>query len=148
MSKRYRDQTTLLEIIFTSVFKALWFLITLPFKGIKNKKRLSSDDKAEIFSRRQEIESLLNSENELELKHAVMEADKLVDYVLKLKGYNGQTFADRLRSAENYIDRDTYQSIWAGHKVRNILAHEHQNGISKNELTKATINLLKYLKNM
>jgi hypothetical protein len=75
-----------------------------------------------------------------------MEADKLVDYTLKLYGYAGETFADRLRSAEKYIDRNVYQAIWWGHKVRNQIAHEHGNEIAAHELKLAAKNLLTYLR--
>jgi hypothetical protein len=150
MSQKYYKKNqgpTLLETIFVGFFKALWFLILLPFKKRGRKKGLSGTEIAEITARRREIESLLSSESEIELRHAVMEADKLVDYVLKLKGYAGETFADRLRSAEGHIDRTIYQSIWEGHKVRNTLAHEHDAKISKEELQRAINNLLRYLRN-
>ena len=148
MSKRnYKNQgPTLLEVIFMGIFRGLWFLLSLPFKKRGKKRGISGADLAEITARRQEIESLLRSGNEYELRHAVMEADKLVDHVLKLKGYSGETFADRLRSAEQYIDHNIYQSIWEGHKVRNALAHEHDARVSKEELKEATNRLLKFLK--
>lgn len=150
MSKNYRKNQgpTLLEVIFVGIFKGLWFLVSLPFKKRSKKRGFSGKDQAEIVAKRQEIEALLSGENEYELRHAVMEADKLVDHVLKLKGYGGETFADRLRAAEQYIDRNTYQSIWEGHKVRNSLAHEHDARMSKEELKQAANNLLKYIKNV
>jgi len=150
MSKqRYsKNQKTILEMIIVGVFKGLWFLITLPFRKGKKKRGISGAEQAEIISKRQEIESLSNSDNEYELKHAVMEADKLVDHVLKLKGFSGETFADRLRSARSNIDHRIYQSIWEGHKIRNTLAHEHDARISKEELKEAVVNLLRYIKSI
>jgi len=147
MSQHYKKNQgpTLLETIFVGIFKGLWFLISLPFRKRGKKSGLSSRDQAEINSKRQEIEKLVSGDNEYELKHAVMEADKLVDHVLKLKGYTGETFADRLRNAEKYIDHNTYQNIWAGHKTRNTLAHEHDANISKEELRGSVSKLLKYL---
>lgn len=146
MSKRYKYEPTMAETILRAIFKALWFLISLPFKKGATKKGISLADRNDILVQRSKIESLLNSENEYELKHALMEADKLVDHVLKLKGYAGETFADRLRSAEQYIDSNVYQALWEGHKVRNTLAHEHDAKISKEELREATKKLLKYNK--
>jgi hypothetical protein len=143
--KQYRNQPTVLETIVVGIFKAIWFLITLPFKKKGKKQGISAEDKAELISRRVEIERLSSSGNEIELKHAVMEADKLVDYVLQLKGYGGETFADRLRSAQQYIDRATYQAIWEGHKVRNQLAHENGVQVSQMELRQAVTNLLNYI---
>ena len=149
MSQKYNKKNqgpTILEVIVVGIFKGLWFLITLPFKKRGRKRGLSGLDQAEVTMKRQEIERLVSGENEYELKHAVMEADKLVDHVLKLKGYSGETFADRLRSAQQYIDQNTYQALWEGHKIRNALAHEHDTRISKEELKNAISKLLKYLK--
>lgn len=137
---------TLLEVIVVGIFKGLWFLVSLPFKKRGKKRGISGHDQAEIMAKREEIERLLSSDNEYELRHALFEADKLVDYILKLKGYGGETFADRLRNAESYIDQNTYQLIWAGHKVRNTLAHEHDARITKAELKQAVYDLMKYTK--
>ena len=146
MNKHYKKNQgpTLLETIFVGIFKGLWFLISLPFRKGRKKGGLSSRDQAEINTKKQEIRKLVSGDNEYELKHAVMEADKLVDHVLKLKGYNGETFADRLRNAQQFIDHNTYQAIWTGHKTRNALAHEHDAKLSKEELKSAINNLLKY----
>lgn len=137
---------TILETIVVGIFKALWFLISLPFKKKAERRGISANDRAVILSKRQEIENWLQKGSEIELRHAVMEADKLVDHLLKSYGYSGETFADRLRSAEKSLDRDTYQSLWAGHKVRNQLAHEHNAYISTEELKRAVNNLLKYIR--
>ena len=53
---------------------------------------------------------------------AVSEADKLFDYVLKAKGFPGETMAERLKRAERQLtDRN---GVWQAHKLRNSLAHE------------------------
>lgn len=56
------------------------------------------------------------------LRQAVMEADKLLDYVLQGKGYRGDTMAERMRSANRQFTRRN--DVWAAHKLRNALAHE------------------------
>lgn len=146
--KKKNEGPTILEVIFVGIFKALWFLIKLPFKGIKKKQGITGENRTYIITKRQEIESLLNSESEIELKHAVMEADKLVDYILKLKNYAGETFADRMRSAQGAIDSNMCDRIWQGHKVRNQLAHENELQITKQELREATNKLLSYTKSI
>jgi len=142
-----RNEQTILEVIIIGIFKALWFLITLPFKGFKKgKKGLGAEEKSYITGKRLEIEKMLNSQNDIELKHAVMEADKLVDHTFQQKGYPGATFADRLRSAQNFIDSTMYNSIWQAHIVRNKLAHEQELKITNNELRDAANKLLSYLR--
>lgn len=145
MSKRYQYDATIAEKIVVGIFKALWFLIKLPFKGMAGRKGISVTERNEITSKRHEIENLLGSSSVIELKHAVMEADKLVDQVLKLKGYPGETFADRLKFAEKHLDWSLYQNIWEGHKIRNRIAHESET-ISFGELKSAIDKLLKYTK--
>ncbi|MEI8061621.1 MAG: hypothetical protein WCG99_05020 [Candidatus Berkelbacteria bacterium] len=135
-----RNQTTLLEKIVTGFFRGVWWLVKLPFRGLAKKKKLSVADQQYLISKRGEIQSWLQSDNQIELRHAVMEADKLADWILKKKNYNGATFADRLRSAENDLPKNVYNSIWQGHKVRNLIAHENGE-ISVNELRRAIINL-------
>jgi hypothetical protein len=144
--KKKPQGPTLLEVIFVGIFKALWFLIKLPFRGIKKKQGITGENRTYIITKRQEIESLLNSESEIELKHAVMEADKLVDHVLRIKGHQGETFADRLRSAQGAIESNLYDKIWQGHKVRNQLAHENELRITNNELREAANKLLSYIR--
>ena len=56
------------------------------------------------------------------LRQAIMEADKLLDYVLQGKGYRGDTMAERMRSANREFSRRN--DVWAAHKLRNALAHE------------------------
>ncbi len=56
------------------------------------------------------------------LRQAIMEADKLLDYVLQGKGYRGETMAERMRSANREFSRRN--DVWAAHKLRNALVHE------------------------
>lgn len=141
--KHKPNQPTVLESIFSGIGRGLWWLVSLPFKKRGRKAGLSVEDRNYIIRKRQEVESLLNSSSIIELKHAVLEADKLVDFVLKKKGYSGETFADRLRSAEPFINHNIYQDIWNGHKIRNQIAHD-DGQIDKNILISAAKKLLSY----
>ncbi len=87
---------------------------------------------------------MLRSDNIYELKQAVIEADKLIDYVLRAKGYSGQSFSDRLRAAQPYIEPQFYNAIWQGHKVRNLIAHETAK-IDKDTLRQAAKMLMEYI---
>lgn len=123
MAKKYKE--TIIEKIFIGFFRGVWWLVKLPFRGLKSKNRLSVSDQQHLIAKKNEILSLLNSENPIELRHAVLEADKLADWILKKKGYGGETFADRLRAAEKDIPKNVYNNIWQGHKIRNQIAHEN-----------------------
>lgn len=56
------------------------------------------------------------------LRQAILEADKLLDYVLQGQGYRGDTMAERMRSANARFSRRN--GVWAAHKLRNAVAHE------------------------
>lgn len=60
----------------------------------------------------------------MEPKLAVLEADKLVDVVLKKGGVRGESIGERLRKIESLVNRSIYNDMWEAHKVRNQLAHE------------------------
>ena len=141
MQKYYKkNKPTVLESLFVEIGRGIWFLISLPFRKRK-KAGLSSEDRNYITKKRYEIEGMLKSDNNYELRHAVIEADKLVDYILRKKGYNGETFADRLRNAEGNINHHLYQNIWQGHKIRNQIAHDEGN-INKEVLIRSVQLLL------
>lgn len=53
---------------------------------------------------------------------AIVEADKLLDYVLKARGYEGETMGERLKSAGR--DLSFVDDVWEAHKLRNKLVHE------------------------
>ncbi len=66
------------------------------------------------------IESLMESASQSEWREAVVEADIMLDDVLKQRGYTGENLGERLKSA----DFATLQDAWEAHKVRNQIAHE------------------------
>lgn len=124
-------------------FRGLWWLIKLPFKGFTTRKKMSVVDSQYLISKQRKIRDLINSENQAELYQAVMEADKLVDWILKKRGYSGKTFADRLKNAEGDIPQNIYNDLWYGHKIRNRIAHEDRE-IHPRELKNAISKMLTY----
>lgn len=150
MANKYKkNQRTFLEVLVIGLLKAIWWLIKLPFKKrMSSSGQFTQNDRNQIVKQRLEIEKFLGSQSIIEQKHALFEADKLVDHILQLKGYNGETFADRLRSAENDIDPNLYQAMWQGHKVRNQIAHETGTEVDSDEIKSSIFKLLRYIKNV
>ena len=70
-----------------------------------------------------EIKRHLDSDNQIEWKMAVIEADSLFDDIMKKIGYSGESLGERLKNIEP-SDFDNLQNIWEAHKVRNRLAHD------------------------
>jgi hypothetical protein len=85
-----------------------------------------------------EIEKTFSLGGPSHFKTSLMEADKLVDYVLKARGVKGETFAERLKGAKskfpNYSD---YNNLWFAHKVRNHIAHETTHELNSAEAKRA-----------
>ncbi len=56
------------------------------------------------------------------LRTAIADADKLLDQVMRQRGFAGDTMAERLKKAEDrFADKE---AIWSAHKLRNALAHD------------------------
>lgn len=76
----------------------------------------------QIFVRWQTIQTMAIQGGGNGLRQAVIEADKLLDHVMRSGGASGDTMGDRLRSFQNrFSDRD---QVWRAHKMRNALAHD------------------------
>jgi hypothetical protein len=69
------------------------------------------------------IEKRLKSDQEAELKLAVIEADKFLDDILKRIGYFGKDMGERLRKI-NSSQIANIDDIWQAHKVRNNIVHD------------------------
>lgn len=76
-----------------------------------------------IQSKWEEILRHLDSDREAEWKFAIIEADKLVDDLLKSAGYSGDTMGDRLIGMEKG-QLESLDGLWGAHKVRNKLVHD------------------------
>lgn len=74
-------------------------------------------------SRWEEILRHVDSAREAEWKFAVVEADKLVDDLLKKAGYFGETMGDRLTNIERG-QLANLDNLWEAHKIRNKLVHD------------------------
>jgi len=71
----------------------------------------------------QSIVEKANSENPSDLKLAIIEADAILDDMVKKMGYSGDDLGERLKNIE-LSDFNTLPQAWEAHKVRNKIAHE------------------------
>lgn len=104
----------------------------------KRKNNASPLDRQYVATKWSEIEATANLGGPAHLKASVMDADKLVEYVLSAKVATGNTFADKLKAGKklfpNYTD---YDNLWFAHKVRNSIAHDNGTDFSVASATKA-----------
>lgn len=81
----------------------------------------------------QKILTRLNKSDEANLRLSLIEADNLFDDLLKQIRIPGESMADRLK----YIDSSQVSNIdeiWQAHKLRNVLVHNHEYQITRNEM--------------
>jgi len=91
-----------------------------------------------------QIKQFANSMQEAEWKLAVIQADKLVDEMLKVQGFQGESMGERLMSIDpnRYL---TLQELWEAHKLRNLLVHDISRSISKGQAVAAVESYERFL---
>lgn len=67
--------------------------------------------------------SHINSANSADWRLAIIEADVMLDDLLKTLGYHGESLGERLRAVEK-SDMLTLDNAWEAHRVRNQVAHQ------------------------
>ncbi len=120
------DISSLLPIIFAVLALVLvggLFLLAKPKKSAWKDKALAN---------LAELENRIQSGDFLHKKSALIDADKLLDFVMKSSGLRGETMGDRLKNAEKRFERNMYNKIWEAHKLRNRLVHEIDSNFNEN----------------
>ena len=79
--------------------------------------------KGGLAAKWEEIITHINAPKEIEWKFAVIEADKLMDQVLKSGGYPGETIGERLVNTDK-SRLATIDGLWEAHKLRNRIVHD------------------------
>jgi hypothetical protein len=94
------------------------------------------------------IEKTFALGGESNYKSAILESDKLVDYVLKAM-VSGENMGDRLKKAKSkFKNYSVYDNLWFAHKVRNNIAHEVDHEIHSAEAKRAIEYYRKALKEL
>ncbi len=73
------------------------------------------------------------------MKNALIEADKLLDYVMIARGFAGEDMGGRLKLNGNKFS--DLNAIWSAHKLRNRYAHEVHIDIVPREVEQAVTSL-------
>ena len=118
----------------------MFFKFVKIIKSFIRGEKLYGIDKKAIKKKWQEIEELSNKSNEMSYKLAIMEADKLLDHILKSMFFPGNTLGERLKMACYKYEK--LRQVWYAHKIRNQLVHETNYHLSYGEAKKA-LNIFK-----
>ncbi len=111
------------------VIAILLIIFAVAAKKMFRKAELYGMSREEIKKKWQTIEEMARRNDEMSYKLAVMEADKLLDHVLKALGFGGSTLAERLKLAAYRYPN--IRNVWPAHLARNRMVHEasyHLNG--------------------
>ncbi len=102
-------------LIWSLIILVIVYLIVVWFGRYLGRSRWSASDKA-FFRKNWER---IRGEEDLRMK--VLEADKLLDLMMKKKGMQGSMGEKLKKYGKNFGDLD---GLWKAHKLRNRLAHE------------------------
>ena len=106
----------------------VWIVMKLNLLGMKLQEASSAMNasalpKRKLVKKWEEIERALVLGDVANRKIAVIEADKMFDFILESMGYYGKSMGEKL----DQVDRAQFprlNQIWAAHKVRNRIVHE------------------------
>lgn len=86
----------------------------------------------------EDVETHISTDNPNDWKLAIIEADIMLEDVLKEAGYAGLTIGDKLKSASP-VSFTTLDQAWRAHKVRNQIAHAGPDFVLTKRLAQETI---------
>jgi len=88
------------------------------------------------FKKWNKIKGKLELPSESEHKLAIIEAESLLDDILKRIGFPGQTVGERLKQITP-VQLSNIEEIWEAHKIRNNIVHDPDYRLSQEETKKA-----------
>lgn len=112
--------------IAVGLFLIIDFCIIFYIFVIKKKQKFSGKDFRFFRDRFVRLESLVVQDP----RFVILEADKLFDRALGMRGYHG-SLADKMRTAETLFH--DVQGLWKAHKLRNFIAHEVDSSVSSSD---------------
>ena len=120
-------------IVLVVAIVVLW-LVT---RGLSKKYTLSEADKRRVQESWANIEKMLAESKE---SQAIIDADKLLNFVLEQKGIPGENLGERLKNGKSLFK--DINAAWRAHKVRNQIAHDMDIKIAPHQ-ARQTLDLFK-----
>lgn len=75
-----------------------------------------------VNPRWQQVMAYIESDNPNDWRHAIMDADVMLDEMVGRMGYRGESLGEKLKGIER-SDFTTIDEAWEAHKIRNQIAH-------------------------
>ncbi len=92
------------------------------------------DWKEDVKQRIAKIQNYYSSNDDVKLKHALVESDKLLGYVLKKKGIKGEKMYDQINNARVFLSKQEYKDLKSARWARNKIVHEVDFQIKNEEI--------------
>lgn len=131
-----KDAGIVASVIFGCLF--IWIVLKMRNKMLKKITEVKLElnppaaGKSKHDAKWQEVQNHIRSLQEAEWKFAVIEADKIVEEVLREAGWPGDTLGEKLMQ----IDKNQLVSIdelWEAHKLRNVIVHDPDRQVRLND---------------
>jgi hypothetical protein len=84
---------------------------------------IAAQDVSRTQMRWHRIMEQIHSDNEQNWRLAILESDIMLNELLDVLGYRGETMGDKMRNVER-ADFNTIDMAWEAHRARNKVAHE------------------------
>ncbi|OGZ02791.1 MAG: hypothetical protein A2430_00240 [Candidatus Liptonbacteria bacterium RIFOXYC1_FULL_36_8] len=127
-----------------SILVSLFFLGMIVFMMVKlnvigekvteivNLVSVSTIDRKRVLKAWKQILNKIATQNKSDIKIALIEADKIMDEILKVSGFRGDSMAERLEQITP-AQLSNIERIWRAHKLRNRLVHETDYEMTESE---------------
>ena len=117
--------------IIEGLFTGLWALIKWPFIRHRAKKaELKELDKEKVKERWTIVEDLYKR---ADFQAVIIEADKIMEYTLEHMNFEGENYAERLKTAQPRFSPSVFNSLWEARRSRNRVIHEMEHEITSFE---------------
>ncbi len=126
-------------LVFIYLALVIWAVVK------RNKGKFTSKDQQYIHSHWYRILDSLKHDP----RHAIMDADKLLDYCLRKRGggkFDKMSLGEKLKKSEGYFS--DINGVWSAHKMRNKIAHELNLKLSDQDAKRAMSQFKKALKDL
>ncbi|MBU2595876.1 hypothetical protein KJ713_03545 [Patescibacteria group bacterium] len=113
------------------VLAGFWSIIKWPFLRHRAKKaELKKLDKEKVKKRWTIVEDLYKKSD---FRAVIIEADKIMEYTLEHLNFEGNNYAERLKSAQHRFSKSVFDSLWEARRSRNRVIHEMEHEINSFE---------------
>ncbi len=121
--------------VFVVITSTLWLVYTRIPKRLKHDK---------FYDKWKKIQNKCSNKDSW--KDAIIEADNLVDEVLKKKKFKGNSMGERLVNAEKTLGK--HEAVWFGHKLRKKIENNPETKLSKDDTKEALLGFGQALKDL